>query len=164
MVDPDKMVKQLLIHEGVRVRPYLDTEGNWTIGVGYNVTARGWGPLESIVGRKVSWGRPFAEIRLVRDEAIQILKADIISTEFAVRKVFPSYDALDEVRQRVCLDMAFNMGYHALGFKRTIAAITAHDWSTAAMELHKSKWATQVGASRCQRLAQMLLTGNDYTL
>ena len=65
--------------------------------------------------------------------------------------------------------MAFNMGFGALGFKATIAAIERSDWSRASRELYKSKWAHQVGDGeggkfdRCDRLARMLLTAQEPT-
>jgi GH24 family phage-related lysozyme (muramidase) len=40
-VNEDRMVDQLLLHEGEELIPYLDTLGNWTVGSGYNLEARG---------------------------------------------------------------------------------------------------------------------------
>lgn len=170
MVNLKRAEEQLILHEGLRERAYLDTEGNWTIGVGYNLTGRGWDSLELTLGRRV---RPengkYQDARITADEARKMLRVDIERVEKVVRTYFPGYDQLNEVRQRVCVDMSFNMGFKVLGFKKAIAAIKNQDWSAAAKELYRSKWAGQVGDGegkkwdRADRLSRMLLTGEDYT-
>jgi lysozyme len=165
-----RLAAQLILHEGLRLTPYVDTEGNWTIGVGYNITGRGWSSMEEALGRAVAPKDGMTEkARITKAEAMQMLRADITRVEQAVRVHFPTYDQLNEVRQRVVMDMAFNMGFKALGFHQTIEAIKQSDWSRAAREMYKSKWARQVGDGeggrfdRCDRLSKMLLTGVDYT-
>lgn len=165
-MNTERLIEQLILHEGLRLTPYQDTLGNWTIGVGYNVTGRGWSFFEKIVGRKVELT---AQARVTRDEAIAVLRADIVRVEMAVRTYLPEYDTLSEVRQRVVLDLAFNMGFRALQFKRAISTLKIRDWSGVARELYRSKWAGQVGDGeggrfdRADRLAQMMLTGKDYS-
>jgi lysozyme len=159
----NRIEEQLLLHEGFRAEPYLDTEGNWTVGVGYNITGRGLEALESTIKRRLPRDLQFS---LTRDEALAMLRVDVNRVERAVRMYFPEYADLNEVRQRVCVDMAFNMGYTALGFKKVIAALKRRDWS--AREMFKSKWAGQVGDGeggrwdRADRLSKMILTGQDY--
>jgi lysozyme len=175
MVNMTRMQAQLVLHEGLRLHPYLDTEDNWTILVGYNLTARGWDDIERVLGRNIeppdcTPENPFGVPHLTEADAMKVLQADIVRVQNATRVVFPEFVALNEVRQRVCVDMAFNMGLRALGFKQCIAAIKRRDWSTASRELYKSKWARQVGdgpggkVDRCDRLAKMLLTGEDYAV
>lgn len=163
MVDLARMEAQLVLHEGLRTEEYLDTEGNRTVGVGYNISGRGLEFLEDVLERKVS-----SPVTVTAAEALLVLRADIERVQRAVSTYFPEYAALSEVRQRVCVDMAFNMGFSALKFKHAIEAIKARDWSRAARELYRSKWAEQVGdgeggkLDRADRLARMLLTGVDY--
>ena len=179
MVNRSRMEKQLILHEGLREKAYLDTEGNWTIGVGYNITGRGWKFIEEILGRHV---RPAdgdtSKTVISRDEAIRLLNADLDWFEKLVPIHFPFYLELDEVRQRVVLDMAFNMGFKALGFVNTRKMVEARDWSGAARGFYNSKWARQVGDGpdkspeaarargkhfdRCDRLSKMILTGLDW--
>lgn len=170
----DRMAEQLLLHEGLRLKPYLDTEGYWTVGVGYNLSARGVEDIERVTGKKVKLRptaeEPFRGLVLTRDQSLALLKEDIVRYENAVKVHFPEYFNLSEVRQRVILDMAFNMGFRALQFKNTAAAIKAQQWSRAAMHLYRSKWAHQVDDGeggrfgRADRLVQMLLTNQDYTI
>lgn len=174
MVNLSRMQSQLTLHEGLRLSPYLDTEGNWTILVGYNLDTRGWDDIEAVLGRQVEAPNrtddaPYGHPHFTDDDAMRVLQADINRFWRAMLVAFPEVVALSEVRQRVCLDMAFNMGYAALGFHKCIDAIRRRDWSRAARELYNSKWSRQVGDGpggkwdRCDRLAKMLLTGQDYT-
>ena len=157
IVNRERLLQQLILHEGLKLEPYTSTLGNSVIGIGYNITSRGWVFLEQVIGRKVG---KFP--RLTPDEARAVCRADIDRMENAMMVHFPSYSTLDDVRQRVILDMAFNVGFTALGFKQTIEAIAKHDWSRAAREMYKlkSKWPRQ---GRCDRLFRMLLTGVDFT-
>lgn len=179
------MGEQLILHEGIRLEPYLDTEGIWTVGIGYNLDARGIATLEQILGRKLSVkqgavpvkidGRiemvdcPYVGLKLTREEALKVLRVDIRRYEKATIVAFPFYLELDEIRQRVVLDMAFNMGFGALSFKNTRRFIEARNWSRAVQNLYQSKWARQVDDGeggrfgRADRLGRMLLTGEDYT-
>jgi GH24 family phage-related lysozyme (muramidase) len=175
MVNLSRMKSQLVLHEGLKLLPYLDTEDNWTVLVGYNLTARGWDDIERTLGRAIAPpdatdAAPFGTPHLTEADALKVLEVDILRVQKAALIAFPEMVALNEVRQRVCLDMAFNMGLRALGFKQAIAAIKRKDWSKASRELYNSKWARQVGdgpggkVDRCDRLASMLLTGNDYVV
>jgi lysozyme len=157
VVDRTKMLKQLELHEGLRLSPYDDTEGNVTIGIGFNVTARGYRSLEALLGRGIGDPPHVSEA-----EARAVCQWDIDNLEPQVIKMFPFYLQLNEVRQRVVLDMTFNMGASILEFTRTRAAVEAQDWSLATMQLYRSKWAHQVHG-RADRLARMMLTGDDYT-
>lgn len=165
MIDYARMQDQLILHEGERLAAYLDTLDNWTIGSGYNLTARGTHDLAAICKR--AFPSELSQVTVTHEESRLVLAADIVRVEAATRVHWPFYDQLDPIRQRVPLDMAFNMGFRALGFKNAIAAVERRDYSTAVKELYKSKWARQVDGTshfgRCDRLAQMLLTGLDYT-
>lgn len=170
MVDLKKMEAQLVLHEGLKLHMYLDTEGYDTLGVGYNVSARGLDAFASIIDRDLRWKKgDYGTSLITRAEALAVCRADILRVEAATRLHFSIYDQLDPVRQRVVLDMAFNMGLKALGFRNAIAAAKARDWSATSREMYKSKWSRQVGdgpggkRDRCDRLAQMVLTGQEPT-
>lgn len=159
MIDRQLMINQLVLHEGLKLVPYLDTEGNTTVGVGYNVTSRGWDDWDQVTGNADHQG-------VLREDALKVLAFDIDRVEKVIPHYWPGYVNVDPVRQRVVVDMAFNMGFRALGFKNCIAAIERKDWSRAARELYNSKWGVQVGEAkgqRCDRLARMLLTGLNPT-
>lgn len=161
------MTAQLLLHEGCKLRLYKDTKGLNTIGVGYNVAARTMAEFERVIGRSVVLST--TSDCITREEALDVLLMDIRRVEQALRTHFPTYDKLNEVRQRVLLDLAFNLGLAVLNFKDCLACVVVSDWSGAARELFRSKWAYQVDDGpggrfgRADRLSFMLLTGTDVT-
>ena len=66
---------------------------------------------------------------------------------------------LDDTRQRVLANMAFNLGLPRLNkFVKFLTAVQASDWEKAAIEMMDSKWATQVG-NRAVRLKEKMLKG-----
>jgi lysozyme len=166
-VNYERIEAQLLLHEGCRLRLYKDTKGLNTIGVGYNVAARTMAEFERIIGRTVTLST--MSDCVTREEALKVLRSDILRVEQALRVHFPTYDKLNEVRQRVLLDMAFNMGLTVLTFKDMLSDVVKSDWSGAAKEIFRSKFAYQVDDGpggrfgRADRLSYMLLTGTDVT-
>lgn len=133
----DAMRSELIRDEAMKLKPYRDSVGKLTIGVGRNLD----------------------DVGISQVEAAQMLDSDIRRTADALDKALPWWRGLDEVRQRVLLNMAFNMGVAGmLGFKHTLAAVQTGKYADAAAEMLDSKWAQQVG-SRAQRLADMMIKG-----
>ena len=70
----------------------------------------------------------------------------------------PRWHQLDDIRQRVVIDLTFNMGWvpNAPGgfddFHNTLAALQGGRWADAAAGLRKSLWYRQVGARRAEPL------------
>lgn len=138
-MDIDRLITQLKVHEGVRSKVYLDTEGIETIGVGRNLKDRG----------------------LSDDEIELMLANDIRDFQEEVERAFPWWSDMDDVRQRVVVDMAFNMGLGSLSkFVNTLAHIENGRYEEASVEMLDSKWARQVG-DRANVLSDMMKTGED---
>lgn len=132
--------EQLLLHEGLKFRPYRDTKGVLTIGVGRNLEAKG----------------------ISREEALSLLQNDIREVTGHLQQ-YEWYSKLDPIRQKVIIDMCFNLGLNGLlRFRNMIAAIEAGDYQAAADHMVSSVWYKQVG-SRSRRLEGMMRTGEDYT-
>lgn len=131
-----RLTEMLSRHEDDRLMPYLDDEGNTTIGTGRNLSARG----------------------ISEDERKLMLQND----EVWVRRelsAFSFWAGLDEVRQDAIADLYFNIGKSRfLGFAKLIAALNRKDWDSAASEMLNSKWAAQV-KGRAVELAAMVKTG-----
>lgn len=139
-MDKKQLTKELRRDEGVVPFAYQDHLGYWTIGVGRLIDKRKGGGLSD------------AEIDF-------LLSNDIDRFEKQVIDALPWYSRLDDVRQRVLVNMAFNLGIAGLlGFKNTLAMIERGDYVGAAKGMLNSKWATQVG-ERAKRLATMMETG-----
>lgn len=123
-------------HEGKRNRPYVDTVGKLTIGVGHNL-----------------------DDKPISDAAIAQILADDIADCRRDAATFPWFVGLDPARQDVVLDMLFNLGLKRFtGFKNTIAAIESGRYVVAADLMLDSLWAKQVGR-RSQELSAMMRTG-----
>lgn len=133
----EKMREELMRDEGLRLKPYKDTVGKTTIGIGRNLD----------------------DVGISKEEAYDMLTNDIIRTSRSLDLDIPWWKTLNETRQRVLLNMAFNLGINSLlGFKNTLANIKAGNYEAAAVGMLNSKWAGQVGA-RAQRLAEQMAKG-----
>ena len=136
----DKLREQLKIDEGVKYEVYRDHLGYPTFGIGHLVVE---GDEEH--GKPV--GTPVSE-----DRVNAVFESDVQKFVSESKKVFPNLDDLPEEAQQVIVNMCFNMGAPRLSkFKKFIAAVNDGNWSTAAVEMMDSRWATQVG-KRAERL------------
>ena len=94
---------------------------------------------------------------------MHLLECDIRRVKADLDLALSWWRGLDDVRQRVLVNMAFNLGItRLLGFKNTLAAMQAGNYADAAKGMLDSKWATQVGA-RATRLAAMMRDGDEAT-
>ena len=80
----EEYIKQ---NEGVVLRPYLDTVGKLTVGVGRNLDDRG----------------------LSLDEVELMLKNDIKESQSELRDIFEEFDNLPDNVKMVLIDMMFNL-------------------------------------------------------
>lgn len=142
-MDRQKLVAELKRDEALRLKPYRDTEGKLTIGIGRNLD----------------------DVGISEAEAAVLVNNDIDRTIADLDAKLPWWRQLDEVRQRVLVNMCFNMGIGnvslgkgLLSFVNTLAKMKAGDYQGAADGMRASKWAGQVGA-RAERLIQMMRTG-----
>lgn len=130
------LTAQLMRHEGVELKPYRDTVGKLTIGVGRNLDDKG----------------------ITKDEALIMLQNDI-SEVIESLETMDFFNRCNEVRKIVLANMAFNLGIAGLlKFKKMIAAINADNYQLAANEMLDSKWSRQV-KQRANELAEMMVEG-----
>jgi len=131
-------------HEGYRREVYLDTRGIPTIGIGFNLLRSDARSILKSVGAdhaKIMAGAPLSDeqIKQIFQICMQIAYAD-------AKKWIPSFDGLPRNVKLAIIDMSFNLGYTRLNkFEKTKAFILRGDFKSAAHEIKKSKWATQVG-------------------
>ena len=137
----DQLKAMLIRHEGLRLKAYVDTRGNWTIGYGHT------GPevVEGLV--------------ITQAQADEYLEDDIDRALGACADTFSWFAALDSVRQDVLVDMVFNMGIGGLKtFHITLACIETGNYEGAAQNMLLSKWRDEVG-QRAVELAEIMRTG-----
>ena len=133
------LLEQLIDHEGLRLKPYTDTVGKLTIGVGRNLD----------------------DVGITSDEAMILLKNDVQRTIDSLDRRLDWWRNLNASRQRALISMAFNLGIGGLlKFKMALSAMQKGRWLEAQEEMLNSKWATQVGR-RAETLAQTMFTGSD---
>ncbi|HEX8875378.1 MAG TPA: glycoside hydrolase family protein, partial [Phycisphaerales bacterium] len=129
--DEETLLRELHRDEGLRLKPYRCTAGKLTIGVGRNLD----------------------DVGITAEEADYLLRNDVYRAEAALDRQLPWWRNLSDVRQRVILNMAFNLGMAGLlSFKTTLGHVEAGRYLEAAQSMLASKWARQVGP-RAERLA-----------
>jgi lysozyme len=147
----DVLKPRLKEEESVRGKMYKCPAGCNTIGCGHNCDANPLPPdmqgfLEKngyIIGAMID----------------TLLDRDVDHAESDARKLFPGFDACTMNRQAAIVDLVFNLGLTRFSrFVRTIDAIRQSDWGTAAAQLQKSKWYTQVG-TRGPKVVKLILDG-----
>ena len=137
----DKLTAQLRRDEGQRPLAYQDHLGYWTIGAGRLIDSR----------------KPGAGLR--PDEIDYLLRNDINDRVAALQKALPWFGELDQARQGVLINMAFQMGTAGLlAFRSTLSHVAAGRYNEAATQMLQSKWAEQTPA-RARRLAEQMKTG-----
>jgi lysozyme len=130
------LIDQLRRDEGVRLKPYADTVGKLTIGVGRNLTDVG-----------------------ISDTEVDLLLSNDIARVLAQLSPFAWFQGLDEIRKGAIANMCFNLGVGGLlHFPHMLSALEKQDWETAAAEMANSVWAQQVG-DRAKRIEQQILLG-----
>jgi lysozyme len=135
----EELKEQLVRHEGLRLKPYLDTAvpPRMTIGCGRNLTDRG----------------------ISHATAEQMLEEDIDLVLSELEDKLPFFEKLDPVRQRVLADMCFNLGIGGLlGFHNTLKLVEEGKFDAAATNMLLSRWSQQVGP-RAHTLARMMREG-----
>ena len=137
---------QLKRHEGFSLEAYTCPAGFLTIGWGHNVEARPVPGVEK-VGDTIS-----------RGSAESLLYQDIKAVARELDDKLGWWRKMEEPRQGVLLNMAFNMGVpKLLSFKLALSAMKIGDFNRAATEMLDSRWAEQVRGRAAELARQMVL-------
>jgi lysozyme len=131
-------LEELLIHhEGLRLKPYVDSANKLTIGVGRNL----------------------ADTGITEQEALYLLHNDVQRASRELDGKLPWWRDLSETRRRVMVSMVFNLGMsRLLDFHDMLSAAQEGDYSAAAKHMLDSRWASQVGR-RAVELAYLMENG-----
>lgn len=118
----DDLKADLLRDEGMRLKPYLDTVGVETIGVGRNLR----------------------DVGITEEEALYLLGNDIAKITARLDAELPWWKSRSEPVQRAMANMCFQLGLNGLlAFKRMLACLQAGDYAGATREALDSAWAKQ---------------------
>ena len=128
-------------HEGCVFEVYLCTEGHKTAGIGHLLED----PDAWEIGDEVSTPQVLNWFKEDYQEAV----ADCCA-------VFLNFASQPENVQRVCINMAFNLGRSRLSkFKNMVRYVNEGKYDKAADEMIDSKWYTQVG-NRSKELVEWM--------
>ena len=143
--DQDKLREELILHEGKRLTAYQDSLDYWTIGIGH------------LLGKK----RTIKQI--TEQQCLEFFEEDIKDAEENLDRIIPFWRELDPVRQRVLMNMSFNLGGRLAQFKRFIKALDQRDFDLAVLSMRDSKWYSQVG-NRAKYLCSLMRNADSKTL
>lgn len=125
---------QLMLMEGLRLKPYRDTEGHLTIGYGCNL-----------------------DDGITQEEAEYLLTNRLRKATQDVDRAFPWARFLSAPRFAVLVNMAYQMGLGGLKqFRKMLAALEQSDFDTAAREMLDSRWAKVQTPGRAHQLAKQM--------
>lgn len=138
-MDLGKLKQILRVHEAEKLKMYVDTTGNFTIGVGHNLSDKPISQRASDV----------------------ILEDDINDTITSLVKAFPWFTTLGDCRKRALTDMCFNLGLDGLlKSPKMLDALSKGQWQVAHDEALNGPWHLQVG-QRAVDIANQFLSGHD---
>jgi len=131
-------IDQIKKHEGLRLKVYTCPAGKLTIAYGRNLEDRG----------------------VTEEEALYLLRNDIEKITKRLKKEIKFFSNLNEARQWVLINMAYNMGVAGLlKFKKTLKFIEHEKYIDAANEMLDSKWARELKL-RSRELSAQMAGGN----
>jgi len=155
--DRDELVKMVALHEGIVLNVYQDHLGINTVGIGRNLDDRGITDGELLFMNKTI--DDVYDNGLTEEEAYYLCMNDIAIVEKELLDSKPIVNQLNDVRQMVLVDMAFNMGVPRLKlFKNMWMAIEKVNYPLACEEMIDSRWASQVG-NRAMKLSLAMKNG-----
>jgi lysozyme len=141
-MDEAKLTTSVMVHEGLRLKPYTDTAGKISIGYGRNLSDNG----------------------ISNSEAADMLSSDLQSAivQAQAQPWWPNVQDSD-ARARAFCEIVFNMGIGSLAtFREALDAAMRSDWDACAEQFLASVWASEVG-ERANFLAEMIRTDQDAT-
>lgn len=140
-------------NEGVHTKVYIDSEGNPTIGVGFNLNRP---DAEAKIKRLGTSKQALVNgtSALLVSETEMLLDDDLTDVLQDLTTLFADFASLPEKAQLVLIDLRFNCGPAGLRtFVNTLQAIKTAQWQDAAERLSLSQWALQVGDRATRTIA-----------
>ena len=123
MINKDRLTEQLMVHEGLKLQPYICTLGKITIGVGRNLD----------------------DVGLTESECQFLLENDIARCIGECAREFDWFVDAPELIKEAVINLVFNMGISRFRkFKKTIEHLSKREYTLAGAELLNSRYAEQV--------------------
>lgn len=138
----DNLRKMIRKHEGFRTKPYKDTLGNLTVGIGHLI-------------------KPGEEAKeLSKQEVEALFEKDLSKAQQGAQNII-SKNKLDlsEAQTNALTDMVFQMGEKGVSkFKRTLNLLKQGKYEEASKEALNSRWAKQT-PKRAKSISELLKQG-----
>lgn len=129
--DDASIMAMIKKHEGFKNKPYQDSRGLWTVGVGHLIGDGKTLPPE--------WNRTFSD-----DEVNALFAKDFAHHKELASKA-PGWNLANDRGKAALIDITFNMGLGWVNkFKKGVEALLKGDFKTAADEFVDSEWYKQV--------------------
>jgi len=132
-VNREAVRRLLILDEGLRPFPYVDSVGKVTIGIGHNLTDCGISPAATDL----------------------LFEEDLSAAYHILDTLLPDWTTYEDPRQAALVSLAFNLGNRLGQFHTFLANVSQRSWEAAGEALQHSLWFTQVGG-RGPRLVGML--------
>lgn len=113
-------MRYITANEGEVLKPYRDSKGYWTIGIGHRIFGE--------VPQKWKEG-------IKAQEMYNLFFQDYKSALMTAQNIFPDFNDYPEDAQMVLVDMCFQMGNKVKRFEKMREAIDTGDWNLAAWEI-----------------------------
>jgi len=144
MMNLENRIKQ---HEGLSLKPYRDSLGNWTIGYGHK--------MDTVSQHIQRHGLSEEEANHLFDLDFKIAERGLLLLSDRVRR------NCNEIRRGILIEMIFQMGiYGVMKFKKMLVALEVPDFEVAADEMLDSRWYRQT-PKRCLKLSEIMRHGNE---
>jgi lysozyme len=145
-VNLKRLIRQLEIDAGKKLRVYSDTEGFLTVGIGHKISKKDPLPIRSL---KLGDTITEAQSRELFEEDLAIAFSDF-------RIIFPDWETIPAEAQEVLINMLFFLGRdNFLSLKELIATVYTKNWANVAKEMESSFWYAQYGEQARRLTAKM---------
>ena len=150
-MDDEKLKEEITLDEGRGTKPYKDTMGIWSGGIGHNLEAHNttW----SEISQWLIDGIPDRVIDQWYDD-------DVHDAEQVARGIFGDLDVLPDPCARALVNLAFDLMWDLRHWPHLIEAVKERDWTAAQASLRDSRFAQELSA-RTARLCQRFEEGKD---
>lgn len=153
-MNEELLKKELIEDEGEKLIAYRDSLGYWTISIGVLIDPiKGANPAP--FGVDLRLGTP-----ITRAQSAQLFERHLAEKISELDRRAAWWRGLSENRQRVCLNMCYQLGVGGfLAFKKAVAAMQVGDYAKAAHEMADSAWAKTQTLARAKRLIDRMIAG-----
>ena len=153
-----------IIHEeGLRLKPYKDTRGYTTVGIGFNMD----NPTARKVWKEAGVTAPFQAVKqgrqaLTEAEAKKLAQKSYEIAKNDTKRLYPNFNKMSKNRQQALVNLSYQLGGPKLAeFDKANRAIRNGRFDVAAKHLAMSAWAKQT-PERAKRIIAMLKEDKPY--